>query len=200
MAKKTGTVDTWKTKKWYKIILPENFNSKEIADTVSSSEENLLGRQVGISLRDVTGHIKQQHIRISLEVTEIKGDKAITELVGFELHRDYLKRMIRKRMTIVEVISDVTCKDGKKLRVKTFVFTRRRVDTSQKEILRKIVSEMIPNVARSTDSQRFIQDAMFGKISSSIYKKTKTIVPIRRVEISKVKTVKEKKESSPKKE
>lgn len=199
MAKQKGTVDKWKIKKWYKVVLPENFNSREVAETVASSEENLMNRRVDVSLRNITGNIGHQHVKITLEINQIKGDKAFTELTGFELHRDYLKRMIRKRMSVIEIISDVVCKDGKRTRVKTFVFTRRRIDASQKGSIRKIVEDIVNMEAKNSDSGRLVQDSIFGKISSQIYKEIKRIVPIKRVEIARVKMVKEKKESTPEK-
>ena len=89
--RKASTSDTWKKKKWFKIIAPKVLNQKEIGETLALEGENLIGRKIMPSLRDTTGNIRQGHVKIALQISDVKGDHANTKLIGHEIQRDYLR-------------------------------------------------------------------------------------------------------------
>ncbi|RLG58159.1 MAG: 30S ribosomal protein S3ae, partial [Candidatus Hydrothermarchaeota archaeon] len=111
-------VDTWKTKKWYDIYAPKMFGEIKIGETVASNPENLIGRVIEVTLKDITGEFTKQHIKLKFQIHEVKGDKAYTKLKGHELSREYMRSQIRRKTTRVEGIVDVVTKDGQKLRVR----------------------------------------------------------------------------------
>ena len=106
MAKKKKTIDTWKTKEWYSLVAPVAFNEKEFGETPSSAPEKLKGRTCKPTLREITGNLKKSHINLTLRIKDIKGKKAYTELAGHEIQRDYVRRLIRRRMNVVRLVSD----------------------------------------------------------------------------------------------
>ncbi|MEM0372299.1 MAG: 30S ribosomal protein S3ae [archaeon] len=187
--KKRKTVDTWKKKEWYTIAAPKVFEEKEITTTVASDEKNLLNRVLRVPLRDITGNMNHQFVKMWLRITEVKGKTAHTTLEGFELVSEYLRRNIRRHRSIVKLIKDGTTKDGKKIRLTAYVFTGRKVDTTKKDEIRRLMNEYLSKQIPENTAEELIQKCVFGTTPTEILRETKAVCPIKRVEVSKLKFV-----------
>lgn len=183
--KKTATADAWKKKRWFKIISPKILNEVEIGGTLAAEGESLIGRKIMPSLRETTGNIRQGHVKTVLRIVEVKGDNAYTQLVGHEIQRDYIRRIIRRRMSLVKAIVPVKTKDGNEVQTTTIVFTRKKGYANQCKIIRKIITDILVNEAASKPYEQVMQEIIFGKTPSLIVKEVKKVLPIRRVEIVK---------------
>ncbi|HME87248.1 MAG TPA: 30S ribosomal protein S3ae, partial [Candidatus Nanoarchaeia archaeon] len=60
--KSSRVVDTWKLKKWYKVLSPSYFGSVELGETVALEDALVLGRTVTTSLMNITGDPKKQSV------------------------------------------------------------------------------------------------------------------------------------------
>jgi len=89
--KKTKTTDKWKKKSWYAIIAPEEFERKQLGETVVEKPENLIGRVVTVTGRELANQPKKQHIQLKFKVRTVAANKANTEAVGHEVKDSYLK-------------------------------------------------------------------------------------------------------------
>ncbi|MEM2119672.1 MAG: 30S ribosomal protein S3ae [Archaeoglobaceae archaeon] len=179
--------DKWTTKKWFTLLAPEYFGMAEVGETPASAPELVVGRTVETTLADLTGDASNQnpYKKLIFKVHRVAGDKAYTKFHRFELMREYLNSLIRRRTSKIEDVIDIQTADGYKLRVKPVVFTVKRCKSSQKRAIRAITREIVLTKS-SLNFVQFLQECILGKIPSEIYKGAKRIYPIRRVEIRKI--------------
>lgn len=185
--KKTKVIDKWKAKSWYSIIAPENFESREIGQLVSSDEVNLLNRVVKIGLSELLGTFSQAtaYTSVFFRVKEIKGKSAHTSFIGHELVPGYLRTLARRRRSIINQVDDVTTKDGVQLRLKSISISGLKISEQTRVDVRKAVSNAIKALAKETDSPVLIQEMVFGKLSAKLFNSIKKLGPMKRVEIRK---------------
>ncbi len=185
--KKTKVVDKWKTKTWYAVHAPENFESKEIGQVVATDEKTLKGRLLRTGLGDLTGSFSQSNAFTSVKfrITEVKGKTAYAEFVSHELAAGYIKTMLRRRRSIIYQVDDVLSKDGKKFRLKSVSVTSFRVSESVRMAIRKEVSVGLLALSKEMDFPQLVQETVFGKLGSRVYGKLKKITSMRRFEIRK---------------
>lgn len=188
-ARKRKKIDTWKTKRWYTIHTPKMFGEAKIGETLASSPEGLLGRVVETTMKDLTGDISKQHVKLKFQITDVKGDKAYTKFKCQSLSRDYMRSQIRRKTTRVEGVTDVVTKDGSKLRVKTIALAIGRAQTAQEKAIRRIMSSKVLRAAKRATLDRFIQEVVLGRTSSEMYKAACKIYPLKRVEVRKVRVL-----------
>ncbi len=185
--------DKWTMKKWFTLIAPEYFGMTEIGYTPADDESKVINRTVEITLAELTNDYSNQnpYKKLVFKVFKVAGENAYTKFHRFELTRDYLNSLTRRRTSKIEDIVDVTTADGYVLRVKSVAFTVKRCQSSQKRAIRKIMNEIVRNSAEKNNFVQFLQEAVLGKIPAEIYKNAKKIYPLRRVEIRKIEVLKE---------
>lgn len=181
--------DRWKAKNWYTILAPSLFNNVPVAETLSDSPETLIGRVTEVSLQDITNDFRKSHIKLLFSVDKIEQNTAHTQLKGHLLTSDYLRRMIRRRKSRVDGVFDVETRDGAILRVKPFAIAEKRIQSSQKKLIRDVMRNVITKEGKAKTLNSFIKDCIDGKIGSEIYKHCKVYYPVKRIEINKTEII-----------
>lgn len=182
-AKKTK--DRWKSKQWYKVTAPAAFNNAVLAETLSDEAEKLAQRTIQTTLQELTGDMKQMHVKLTFQVKEVSDLNAKTEFVGHEMTSDYVRRLVRRGNSKIPLVLDVETKDGARIRVKPFAVTDRRCQTTQGQQIRRIMGEMITESAQKNTLGGFLQDILVGGLNERIYQACRKIHPLRRIEIAK---------------
>ena len=177
--------DRWKAKGWYNILAPPAFDSVTVADTLADSPDSLIDRVTGVSLQDLTNDFRKSHITIFFKINKVEENNAYTQFVGHTLTSDYLRRMIRRRRSKIEGVYDVTTRDGAVCRVKPFATTDKRIQNSQRKVVREAMKKTIEDSAKTHTLSEFIRDVLDGKIGGDIYKNCKKLYPVKRIEINK---------------
>jgi small subunit ribosomal protein S3Ae len=113
----------------------------------------------------------------------------MTQYVGHTLTSDYLRRMIRRRKSKIDGIYDVSTRDGAVMRVKPFATTDKRIQNSQKRIVREAMKSAISEQASKLTLTEFVKNIIDGKVGSDIYKNCKTLYPVKRVEVYKTEVI-----------
>jgi len=185
--------DKWTMKKWFTLIAPEYFGMAELGETPADDANKVLNRTVETTLADLTNDYSNQNTykKLIFKVFRVAGENAYTKFWRFELTREYLNSLTRRRTSKVEDVVDVTTTDGYKLRVKPVVFTIKRCKSSQKRAIRSIMREVVLKKGSSMNFVQYLQECVLGKIPAEIYKSAKKIYPIRRVEIRKIELLEE---------
>lgn len=191
MAKPTRKTDNWKSKNWYSVLSPEILGTVNVGKTITSNPDNLIGRVIETTLGDVTRDFSKQNIKLKLKISRIGGDSAHTKFMGHQLTQDYLRSLVKRRSSAIDSNIDVTTSDGYKIRVKPTCFTLKRAHLVQIEGMRKQMNHIIAGRAKILNFNQFMEEAFNGKLSSIIYKETKKIYPLRRVEIRKTEVKRE---------
>jgi len=191
--KKSKAVDKWKMKKKFEVLAPDIFNNVPIGPIFADTEEAVIGRTIETTMSKLVNS-NQHHIKVLLQVIGTRGFQALTEVKEVELSRAYVSSQANPGLDIIENVFSVKSKDGKGVRLKTLMFTRRKAHAAQKNALRLIAEDVIKSSAERLDYSHIVQEVVFGKIGSHIFNRGKKIVPLGRVEIRKLELVREKKE------
>ncbi len=186
--RKARVKDKWSQKKWFTLIAPEYFGMAEIGETPADDPNKVINRTVEVTLAELTNDYSNQnpYKKLIFKVYKVSGENAYTKFHRFEMMREYINSLIRRRTSKIDDVIDVVTADGYKLRVKPVAFTIKRCKTSKKSAIRKIMREIITNNANQKNFVQFLQECILGRIPSEIYKNAKKIYPLRRVEIRKI--------------
>ena len=190
MAKKKQVgrrVEGWKSKKWYRVYVPEAFGRVEIGDTISADPENMVGRVMTATLGEVMQDYSKSHIKMKFKINNVAGDAAYTAFIGHDVNRDYLRSMVKRRASRLDTIHPVISKDGKLLRVTVVCLTLSRAEQSQVHAVRQAIAQALSARAAESDLETLVKDIISGDMARDTFKIVKTIYPIRRVEITKAK-------------
>ncbi len=183
------TVSKWKKKRWFKIIAPAEFDRKTLGETPAEKPDLLVGRTIKINLGDLTSERKQRHITITFMIESVQGDNAFTITKGHSVDNSYMKRIVKRRRSKIEIVQTVTTQDNAKIKIKTITVTTKKISKIQKTEIGHIMRELIEYAAAKKSFRQLEQEAVFGILALKILKKSKKIAPIKRVEIIKTKAI-----------
>jgi len=179
--------DTWKMKKWYTVYAPETFNSTIIGETVALEPEKLIGRTIETSISDLTGDgdMRKQKQKVFFRIIDVKGTDAKTEFVRHEITRDYEKSLVRRRNTRIDAIVDAQTKEGQKFRLKLIGLAGKRPQTTQISAIRARIKESVQKDASVKSTNEFLQEVIYGRLVSQLYKNAGKIYPLRHLTLRK---------------
>ncbi|MDI6719227.1 MAG: 30S ribosomal protein S3ae [Methanomicrobiales archaeon] len=178
-------VEGWKAKSWYKVYVPEIFGRTYIGDTISSDPSTVMGRVMNTTLGEIIQDYAKQHVKLKIKVTNVAGDAAYTDFVGHEIARDYLRSMVKRRASRIDLIMPVTTKDGKTVQLTATCFTLSRANSSQVHSIRQTMSQHLAAHAAERELNVFVKEIVSGDLAKDLNKLVKGIYPVRRVEIVK---------------
>jgi small subunit ribosomal protein S3Ae len=181
--------DRWKSKNWYNVIASPAFDNVTIATALSDNPENLLNRVTGVSLQDLTNDFRKSHLTLFFKINKVNESNAFTQFDGHTLTSDYIRRLIRRRRSKIDGVYDVTTRDGAVLRVKPFATTDKRIQNSQKKVVREAMKKTIFDQATTNTFSEFVKNILDGKVGSDIYLNCKKLYPVKRIEIYKTEVI-----------
>ncbi len=157
-----------------------------VGETPVTKHGSPIDRVLVIPLNMVTNNIRHVFINIFLRIVEVDNDIAKTIYWGHELSRDRITRMVRKRTSRIDVIKDVTTKDGVKLRIKPIVITGGRANYSVQKAIRKEIENFLEEHVGSRKLSELVKEIFDGVLQKLMFNKVITIHPIRSLDIRKV--------------
>jgi small subunit ribosomal protein S3Ae len=178
-------LDGWKSKEWYNIEAPVYLNRAIVGNTMAGEPSLLLGRNIETTVGELTNDMTKNNTKVLLRINNVVGETATTDLVGHELTTDYIRSIVKRQTSRIDANIDVKTKDGYIIRVKPTCFTIKRARSSQIKAIRELMVGIVKKRASESDFENFMQDAILGKLSATIYRQAKFIYPLRRVEIRK---------------
>lgn len=177
--------DRWKSKQWYKVTAPAAFSNHLLAETLADEPEKLAGRTVETTLHELTGDMKQMHVKLYFQVKEVNDLNARTEFVGHNMTSDYTRRLVRRGNSKIPLVLDLKTKDDSRIRVKPFAVTDRRCQTTQGQEIRRIMTQMLTEAAEKNTLAGFLQEVLVGDLNNRMFNAARRIHPVRRIEIAK---------------
>ena len=172
-------------KQWYNILAPEQFDRVKLGTTPAANPEKLIGRTIETTLGTISGNTNQNHIKLKFKVVEASADSAHTELIKHEISSDYLRSLIRRGASKIDLIMTVLTSDSYQVRIHPLAFTNKGVDHSQEKAVRKQMQSILISKSSSQTYDEFMEEISEGRLSLDLYNETKHIYPLRRVEIQK---------------
>lgn len=178
-------LDKWKSKVLYNIETPEFIGRNNIGTTLAEEPAQLIGRIVEATVGDLTNDFSKHNTKLKFRINDVNGDVAQTRFIGHEITTDYLRSIVKRQTSRIDTNLKVTTKDGFTVRVKPICFTVKRARTSQIEGIRQVMDSTVKERATELNFEQFVEEAIMGKLSATIYRNAKNIYPLRRVEIRK---------------
>ncbi|RLM59404.1 30S ribosomal protein S3ae [Halobellus sp. Atlit-31R] len=173
-------------KRWYSLIAPEQFDRTELGSTFADEPEKVYGRTVEVTLGDITGDQGENNTKLTFKVNDVSSDAAYTEFVKHELARDYVRSLVRRGASKVDVAITVLTTDDYRVQLQPVAFTTKKADRSQEKAIRRVMIDLVEEAAAERTFAELIDSAIEGRLSSAIYGEAKTIYPLRRVEVQKL--------------
>ena|SRR3989344_2564472 len=177
-------VDKKKGKKeWYEILSGSVFNNLVIGESVAYDSKELIGRVINANLGNITKDVKLQNLKMKFRVNEVKEKKAYTEVKGYELVSNYVKRVIRAGRSRVDDSFTVSTKDNIKVRIKPLILTKYKAQKNVlKELRNTIRKDFVEYVQRET-YEKFVFDLVSKKLQRDVRAKLNKVYPVSVVEI-----------------
>lgn len=179
-------------KTWYEIMAPEMLGGNPIGETMAADSRQLIGRVIDVSMMDISRNYSKFFVKVRLRIDKIDGNKAHTKLVGHDVLRERVYRMVQRHGRRVDVIQDVVTKDGINIRVKTVFMLIKRVGSSTKDATRKMAREMIEEAAKKSTFEEFLNSVIAGDIQHKIRKDCSKVYPIGSIEIRRTELIEKK--------
>jgi len=141
----------------------------------------------------LTRDIKKQNTSLKFTITNIKGDKAITDFYGYYLNPSSIKRLVRRGKEKIGL--SIICKtaDNKKIRIMPLVIPHRKVKGSIATAFRKRIADYLTAYAAKTSFENMIKDLIITKTQRDLKGALKKIYPVRILEVAKLHIETEKK-------
>jgi len=171
------------------VVAPSYFGGTELGSIPADDPSKLVGRIVDATLYDLTNDFAHQYLKMYFQVSEIDEKVARTVFKAHEYSRDYLRSLVRRKTTRVDVILNVTTKDGYKLRLGVVAFTLGRVRTTQEQSIRALMKKIVEERSKALTFDQFVQEIVLGKIASDVYNEAKKVTPMRHLGVRKSKLV-----------
>ena len=187
-----AVVDKWKTKKAFEVIAPTIFNNNIIGTTFAKSADMLVGRTLEVPYSNVIGQgapRSQDKFKLRFEIVSTKGMQAETKLLCFKTAQDYTQSLARKRTSKIYTAQPVKTKDGKRLMVKSFVITVRKINRSKGDAIRKRMRAFIAGEAKKKTSEEFLKDSLSNKTAMILKKDLNKLYPLRHAIVQKIELV-----------
>jgi small subunit ribosomal protein S3Ae len=181
--------DKWRGKDWYSIVAPSYFGGTDLGSVPADDESKIVGRVVDSTLYDLTNDFAHQYLKMYFQIAGVDGKTANTIFRGHEYSRDYLRSLVRRRTTRIDIIANITTKDGYQLRLAVCAFTLSRIRTTQEHTIRAIMRRTVEQKSKELNFDQYVQEIVLGKIASDIYNEAKKVAPLRHVGIRKSKLV-----------
>ncbi len=172
-------------KDWYEIIAPDMFDKSKITETPSDRKEKIEKRTIKVGLKDLVPTSNKYYMDVFLQVKEIEGKKAHTELVGLSTSKEYVSKLVRRRSDRIDQVMNVKTKDGKKVKVKIMAVTINNTTTSTKKSIRKKIKEIVEEKASKNDYADFMNAVFQDEIQRELKDVCKKIYPLKKIEFRK---------------
>ncbi len=169
----------WADKKWVTIFSPKIFNNKEIGEIIGL-EDTIIGRKVENLLYDFTGKYSDISLKLIFKVSNVnfENGRANTIFFGHQYTSDYIRSLIGRGSSKIQTIKNLTTQDGYLFRITGICTTIKRARSSQIDLIRKIMNEVLSEFASLYNHEKFIKAMISGELDNQIQRVAKTIYPL----------------------
>ena len=172
-------------KRWYTVHAPEQFDRVPVGKTPANDPDSIPDRTIETTLGELTDNASENTTKLTFKITEVGTDAAYTELIKHELTRDYMRSLVRRGASKIDANVSIVTTDDYRVKVQPVALTTKRANHSQEVAIRQAMVQMVHDAAADRTFEALMDSIVDGRLSSAIYAETKTIYPLRRIEIQK---------------
>lgn len=178
-----------KSKEWFTIIAPELFERKELGTIAVTEPEQLIGRKISFSIIELINNFNKFYVKFIFKIVKVDGNKAYTDFNGSEVMRDYISRMILKRIRRIDTVQNLQTKDGKKVVVKGIATVSKKVKSSIEKTIRSQIKEALQREISEMTFDDFVINLTSDDLKFNILHQVRKIYPVRNFEIRKTQVI-----------
>jgi len=193
--------DKWRDKQWLILDSPNSFgdfgghhiNYLPITDTKTA-----IGRVIENTLFDIKKQDPVDHkTKVFVEIEKVNDGVASTIFKGHEYGKEFLRSLVRRGSSMITHIHNYTTNDGYEFRVEIIAFSQRRINTSKKHELRKVIHQLLSEKIPQWDLITFIKQVTDdnSEFNREILEKGKRISTLRHIGIKKTNLISSRKSS-----
>ena len=176
-------------KKTFEIVAENIFKGRVIGETIANNEKSVIGRNLEISVADITGDYKHENYRLWFKILRVDGSQAYSTFIKEALRRDYVRSIVRRRTSRVDCLTKAITKDGHELNYFTIAITTRRVRKSKESAIRRIINEKMSEIIPTLTIDELVISSIFREpinIEKKLRKEANKIAPIQIIEPLKI--------------
>ncbi len=176
-------IDTWKKKKWHRILAPRMFNEAVLGETPALEPDMLIGRTVSVNLASLTKDMKRQGTNVLFEVDNVKGDTAYSHIKKLEITYSSIRRQVRRGRNRIDDSFIIKTKDGKDVAIKPFFLTTTMANNSVNTAIRKKAKEFLKNYTVNLSYDALCSDIISNRLQKTMRSEINKIFPVRMCDI-----------------
>lgn len=179
MADKKKKADVKKKKKsWFTVVASKDFGNTVIGETLSDDKNSLAGKTLKVNLMNLLNDPRKQNINLTFKVVDFKDDRALTDLVKYELIASHIKKITRRSKSKGDDSFIIETKDKVKLRVKPVIVTRYNVQKGVLTALRHASTEYLKEYMANNEFSKLIADVITNRLQKSLKESMKKTYPL----------------------
>ena len=179
-----------KSKEWLNILAPDYFDSMELGKTLADERERIVGRRITVSALNLVEDTDKFYMKFFFKIMKLDGTNAITEFDGSECLRDYISRMVLRRVSRIDTVQDLKTKDGKLLRVKGLAVISRKAKRNVQLSVKARIFEIVKSLVEESTLPEFIEELLSDEFKKTVLGEVRRIYPVRNFEIRKTQVLK----------
>src|SRR3989338_10802039 len=168
------------------IISPKVFGEKEVGEVPKGETKNLIGKKATFNLVEVLPEYGKYYTKVTFRITNVDDGKAFTDFDSMELMRDYISRMVVRRVKRIDAIQDLTTKDGMKIRVKNLATVSRKASSKVSKAVRVQLLSMVSGAVKDKSFEEVLSDIFSDKMKRDFTRELRRIYPLRNLEFRKI--------------
>lgn len=167
-----------KKKKWFTIVAPKEFKEQVLGETSSFDESSLIGRKLSVNLMTLIGDPKKQNSKLIFRITEVKENKASTELISYVMLQTFVRRLNRKDVNKIEDSFVCETKDKVKIVFKSILITNNKTKNAVLTNLRAKAREFLTENTKEVTYNEVIDEIISTNVQRSLRSFLKKIYPL----------------------
>ena len=144
----------------------------------ASSVEELDGKFVKL---DLTRSLRGKSLELKMKV-HVEGDKLKAVPMSLGLIQGYIRRATRRGTDYVEDSFEADAKD-KRVRIKPFLITRKRVSRTVRNVLRENAKKFLQGHLKTRTAEEIFEEILTNKIQKEMASKLKKVYPLAMCEV-----------------
>ena len=170
-----------KKKHWYPILASREFNNVEIGECLLDDPNLLKNRKISANMMTLTRDPKKQNTKIIFNIDNIKENKGITSISGYQTLPTHIKRISKRSKSKVEDSFTFNTKDNKKIRFKLMITSKNQASKQVKTALRLKSRGLLNKMAKNTTYNDFVRSVLNFSIQNELKKVNKKVIPVNSV-------------------
>jgi small subunit ribosomal protein S3Ae len=176
-----------KKKRWFSLLSPAEFGSKEMGEAYLEDITQGLKRRSTVNLMALTGDMKKQSLSVYLINDSVKGTSIQTKLLGFNMGAAHVKRTTKRSKSKAEDAFEFDAKDGK-ITIKYIVMTKVDCPRSVLRAYRLNAREFLTSYCKENSASEVMQYVLKNQLQKDLKIILKKVHPVFNVLIRTVRT------------